>query len=71
MGNFYMYDGMFYPGMSPFDPYGVMLPVDSTATDEERSQNAFSGLICVLICYIGFPLAIALGYGLCKLITGS
>jgi len=63
----------FYPGLSPYDPYssyfGYMDLCDSKETQEEREQRSFSGLICVAICYIGVPLAMAIGYGIYKLIT--
>ena len=60
----------YYFGGYPYDPYSPYLVSDNynpEETQEEREQRSFTGLLCVLICYIGFPMAVAMGYGLYRL----
>jgi hypothetical protein len=51
----------------PYSPYGVINYYDPNETQEERERSAFTSLLCVVICFIGFPLAMAIGYGLYRL----
>jgi hypothetical protein len=53
----------------PCSPYGEMYFYDPNETQEERETRAFVGLVGVFLCFIGFPVAIAIGYGLYRLFS--
>ena len=61
----YYFGGYLY---DPYSPYGMMSCFNSNETQEERETRSRINLICVAICYIGFPVAVAMGYGLYKFV---
>lgn len=60
-----MYNGFPY---DPFGPYGVMDYYNPNEKPEDQENRSFTSLIIVIICYIGFPIAMAIGYGLYELV---
>ena len=64
MDNFYYFGG--YP-YDTFSSYMVPDCYNPEETQEDREQGAIAKLLCVIGCYIGFPIAVAMGYGLYRL----
>lgn len=65
MDYLYFYGGPFY---DPRYPFGMMNYYNPDESAEDREARTIGNFLCVAICYIGFPIAIALGYGVYQLI---
>jgi hypothetical protein len=63
---------LYFYGTSPFYTQGMyenFVFIDKDETEEERSQRVITNIIAVIVCYIGFPILMAICYGIYKLIA--